>query len=83
LGQDESIEGFIAGIRAKRSERRRLLPAWRWKVSTRIRLEAGTSDFIRSGKDSYAELLLATRKLSARGADTELQIFSDSTTRCG
>src|SRR5678815_1662294 len=76
-GQDESIEGFIAGIRAnavkgdvfyQRAE-------GKFPLESGLKLEQG--DFIRSGKDSYAELLLQPGNFLRVGADTELELFSD------
>ncbi|HKG61948.1 MAG TPA: FecR domain-containing protein [Pyrinomonadaceae bacterium] len=75
--EDEGIEGFIAGIRANAVKGDVIYQRGdgKFPLESGLRLEQG--DFIRSGKDSYAELLLQPGNFLRVGADTELKIFSD------
>src|ERR1044072_6490221 len=77
LGQDESIEGFISGIRANAVKGEVIYQRGdgKFPLESGLRLEQG--DFIRSGKASYAELLLQPRNFLRVVADTELELFSD------
>lgn len=77
-GQDEDIEGFIAGIRANAVKGEVIYQRGdgKFPVESGMRLEQG--DIIRSGKGSCAELLLQPGNYLRVGADTELSIFSDA-----
>jgi len=77
LGQDESIEGFIAGIRANAVKGDVIYQRGDGKFALESGLKLEQGDFIRSGKDSYAEVLLQPGNFLRVGADTELNIFSD------
>ena len=76
-GQDESIEGFIAGIRANavKGEVFYQRGGGKFPLEPGIRLEQ--DDLIRSSKGAYAELLLQPGNYLRVGAGTELRIFSD------
>src|SRR6185503_3348476 len=76
-GQDESVEGFISGIRpnAVKGEVFYQRGDGKFPLESGLRLEQG--DFIRSGKGSYAELLLQPGNFLRVGADTELNLFCD------
>jgi len=76
-GQDESVEGFIAGIRANavKGDVSYQRGDGKFPLESGIKLEQG--DFIRSGKGSCAELLLQPGNFLRVGADTELELFSD------
>jgi ferric-dicitrate binding protein FerR (iron transport regulator) len=75
--EDEGIEGFIAGIRANavKGDVSYQRGDGKFALESGLRLEQG--DFIRSGKDAYAELLLQPGNFLRVGADTEVRIFSD------
>src|SRR5689334_2353941 len=77
LGQDENIEGFIAGIRANAVKGEVVYQRGdgKFPLESGMRLEQG--DIIRSGKGSYAELLLQPGNFLRVGADTELRVFCD------
>src|SRR5690349_20144501 len=77
LGQDESIEGFIAGIRANAVKGDVIYQRGDGKFALESGLKLEQGDFIRSGKDSYAEVLLQPGNFLRVGADSELNIFSD------
>jgi hypothetical protein len=77
LGQDESVEGFIAGIRANAVKGDVIYQRGDGKFPLESGLKLEQGDFIRSGKDSYAELLLQPGNFLRVGADTELNLFSD------
>src|ERR1044072_1679130 len=77
LGQDESLEGFIAGIRANAVKGDVSYKRGDGKFHLESGLKLDQVDFIRSGKDSYAELLLQPGNFLRVGADTELELFSD------
>jgi len=74
---EESIEGFIAGIRANavKGEVDYQRGDGKFPLESGLKLEQG--DFIRSGKASCAELLLQPGNFLRVGADTELELFSD------
>jgi len=76
-GQDESIEGFIAGVRANAVKGEVTYQRGDGKFPLESGLKLDQGDFIRSGKDSYAELLLQPGNFLRVGADTELELFSD------
>lgn len=75
---EESIEGFIAGIRANAVKGEVVYQRGdgKFPLESGLRLEQG--DIIRSGKDACAELLLQPGNFLRVGADTELELFSDS-----
>jgi hypothetical protein len=77
LGQDESVEGFIAGIRANAVKGDVMYQRGDGKFPLESGLKLEQGDFIRSGKGSYAELLLQPGNFLRVGADTELELFSD------
>lgn len=77
LGQDESVEGFIAGIRGNAVKGDVIYQRGDGKFSLESGLKLEQGDFIRSAKDSYAELLLQPGNFLRVGADTELELFSD------
>lgn len=77
LGQDESVEGFIAGIRANAVKGDVIYQRGDGKFSLESGLKLEQGDFVRSGKDSYAELLLQPGNFLRVGADSELELFSD------
>jgi len=76
-GQDESIEGFISGIRANavKGEVVYQRSDAKFPLETGMKLDQG--DIIRSSKGSYAELLLQPGNFLRVSADTELKIFND------
>ncbi|HJT26922.1 MAG TPA: hypothetical protein VJ784_05870 [Pyrinomonadaceae bacterium] len=76
-GQDESIEGFISGIRANAVKGEVIYQRGDGKFPLESGLKLEQGDFIRSGKASYAELLLQPGNFLRVGADTELEVFSD------
>src|SRR5919112_1252994 len=76
-GQDESIEGFIAGIRANAVKGDVIYQRGDGKFPLESGLRLEQSDIIRSGKDSCAELLLQPGNFLRVSADTELELFSD------
>lgn len=76
-GQDESIEGFISGIRANAVKGEVIYQRGDGKFPLESGLKLEQGDFIRSGKASYAELLLQPGNFLRVGADTELELFSD------
>ena len=76
-GQDESVEGFIAGIRANAVKGDVIYQRGDGKFALESGLKLDQGDFIRSGKDSYAELLLQPGNFLRVGSDTELELFSD------
>ena len=73
----ESFEGFMAGIRANAVKGEIVYQRHdgKFPLESGLRLEEG--DFIRSSKDSYAELLLQPGNYLRVSANTELKIFSD------
>jgi hypothetical protein len=75
--EDEDIEGFIAGIRANAVKGEVIYQRGdgKFPLESGLRLEQG--DIIRTGKGSYAELLLQPGNYLRVGAGTELKIFSD------
>ena len=75
--EEESFEGFIAGIRANavRGEVVYQRNDGKFPLESGLRLEEG--DLIRSTKDSYAELLLQPGNYLRLGGDTKFQIFSE------
>ena len=77
LGQDESVEGFIAGIRANAVKGDVMYQRGDGKFPLESGLKLEQGDFIRSGKGSYAELLLQPGNFLRVGADTELELFSE------
>ena len=77
LGQDESVEGFISGIRANAVKGDVIYQRGDGKFPLESGLKLEQGDFIRSGKASYAELLLQPGNFLRVGADTELELFSD------
>src|SRR6185369_914368 len=77
LGQDESIEGFIAGIRANAVKGDVIYQRGDGKFPLESGLKLEEGDFIRSGKDSYAEVLLQPGNYLRVGGNTEFQIFSE------
>ena len=76
-GQEEDVEGFIAGVRANAVKGEVVYQRGdgKFPVESGLRLEQG--DIIRSGKGAYAELLLQPGNFLRVGADTELNIFCD------
>ncbi|MEN3326280.1 MAG: hypothetical protein V7638_1087 [Acidobacteriota bacterium] len=77
LGQDESIEGFIAGIRANAVKGDVIYQRGDGKFPLESGLRLEQRDIVRSGKESYAEILLQPGNFLRLGADTELELFSD------
>jgi hypothetical protein len=75
--RQETFEGFISGIRANAVKGE----VFYQRGDGKFNLEAGhkleEGDFIKTGPDSYAELLLQPGNYLRIGADTECQIFSD------
>ena len=73
----ESYEGFISGIRANAVKG----DAFYQRGEGKFPLEAGhklqEGDFIKTGSNSYAELLLQPGNYLRLGAESEMQIFSD------
>lgn len=76
--EEESLAGFISGIRtnAVRGEVFYQRDDGKFNLEAVLKLQEG--DFIRSGNNSYAELLLQPGNYLRVGAESELQIFSDS-----
>ena len=75
--QLDSFEGFIAGIRANAVKGEVVYHRnnGKFPLESGLRLEQG--DFIRSSKDSYAELLLQPGNYLRMNGGTQLGIFSD------
>ncbi len=75
--QPDGYEGFLAGIRANAVKGDVVYQRndGKFPLESGLRLEAG--DFIRSSKDSFAELLLQPGNYLRINAGTELKIFSD------
>src|SRR5215213_51181 len=75
--RQESFEGFMAGIRsnAVKGEVFYRRADGKFPLESGLRLEEG--DFIRSTKDSYAELLLQPGNYLRVGSETEFQILSE------
>jgi hypothetical protein len=77
--RQESFEGFTSGIRANAVKGDVVYR----REDAKFDLEAGhklqEGDFIKTGPNSYAELLLQPGNYLRVGADAEVQIFSDST----
>lgn len=76
-GQDESVEGFISGIRANAVKGEVVYQSGEGKFPLESGLRLDQGDIIRSSKGAYAELLLQPGNFLRVGADTELRIFSD------
>src|ERR1700750_963024 len=76
-GQDESIEGFIAGIRANAVKGDVIYQRGDGKFPLESGLRLEQRDIIRSGKNSYAEILLQPGNFLRVGADPELELFSE------
>src|ERR1044072_2274661 len=76
-GQDESIEGFISGIRATAVKGDVIYQRGDGKFPLESGLRLEQRDIVRSGKNSYAEILLQPGNFLRVGADTELELFSD------
>lgn len=76
--QQESYEGFVNGIRANAVKGN----AFYQRGEGKFDLEAGhkleEGDYIKTGSNSYAELLLQPGNYLRVGADSELQIFTDA-----
>src|SRR5215213_5574724 len=75
--RQESFEGFMAGIRsnAVKGEVFYRRADGKFPLESGLKLEEG--DFIRTSKDSYAELLLQPGNYLRVGGETECQIFSE------
>ena len=75
-GQDD-FEGFIAGIRTNAVKGEVVFQRSNatFPLESGLRLEEG--DFVRSSKDSYAELLLQPGNYLRLGSETRIQIFSE------
>jgi hypothetical protein len=75
--QEESFEGFLAGIRANavKGEVFYQHEEGKFLLESGMRLEPG--DIIRSAGNAYAELLLQPGNFLRVGGETECQIFSD------
>ena len=73
----ETFEGFMSGIRsnAVKGDVRFQRDTGKYPLESGLKLEEG--DFIRTGKDSYAELLLQPGNYLRVGGETECQIFSE------
>jgi len=78
VGQrQESFEGFMSGIRSNAIQGEVLFQRNEWKFPLESGLKLEEGDFVRTGKDSYAELLLQPGNYLRVGGDTEFQIFSE------
>ena len=75
--RQESFEGFMAGIRANTVQGEVVYQRADgvFPLEAGLKLEEG--DFVRSRKDSYAELLLQPGNYVRIGGNTEFQIFSE------
>ncbi|HSE16876.1 MAG TPA: hypothetical protein VLB46_07470 [Pyrinomonadaceae bacterium] len=75
--RQESFEGFMAGIRANAVQGEVVYQRADgvFPLEAGLKLEEG--DFVRSRKDSYAEMLLQPGNYLRIGGNTEFQIFSE------
>jgi hypothetical protein len=75
--RQESFEGFVSGVRANavKGEVAYQRDEGKFDLEPGHKLQEG--DFIRSGANSYAELLLQPGNYLRIAAETEFQIFSD------
>ncbi|HEU4833433.1 MAG TPA: hypothetical protein VFS90_03420 [Pyrinomonadaceae bacterium] len=74
---DNSYSGFMAGIRANAVDGDIVYQRSDAKFPLEAGLKLEQGDFVRSRKDSYAELLLQPGNYLRVGSETEFQIFSE------
>ncbi|HEX6717548.1 MAG TPA: FecR domain-containing protein [Pyrinomonadaceae bacterium] len=75
--QQEPLEGFMTGIRANAVKGEVVYQHEDGKFDLEPGLKLEEGDFIRTGVDSYAELLLQPGNYLRLGGETECQIVSD------
>lgn len=76
--REESFEGFISGLRANAVKGQVAYQRKDGKFDLEPGLKLEEGDFIRTGRDSYAELLLQPGNYLRTGSETDFQIFSDT-----
>lgn len=78
-GQDqETFEGFVNGIRANAVKGDVFYQRGEGKFDLEPGFQLEEGDFIKTGSNSFAELLLQPGNYLRLGADSELQIFSEA-----
>ena len=78
-GQDqETFEGFVNGIRANAVKGDVFYQRGDGKFNLESGFQLQEGDFIKTGSNSFAELLLQPGNYLRLGADSELQIFSEA-----
>src|SRR5215208_7128183 len=75
--RNESLAGFMVGLRANAVKGDVVYQREHWKFALDSGLELEEADFIRSGANAYAELLLDPGNFLRMGSETECQIFSE------
>jgi len=75
--QEESFVGFVSGIRANAVKGEVFYQRDDGEFALEAGLKLQEGDFIKTGADSYAELLLQPGNYLRVGGESEFQIFSD------
>ena len=76
--QQETFEGFVSGIRPNAVKGKVVYQRDDGKFDLEPGLKLQEGDFVKTGPDSYAELLLQPGNYLRVAGDSELQIFSDT-----
>jgi hypothetical protein len=78
---EESLEGFTSGLRSNAVKGQVAYQRGDGKFDLEPGLKFEEGDFIKTGRDSYAELLLQPGNYLRIGSETDFQIFSDQADR--